>query len=718
MSVICFVTYEIHPTTWGGCGVLLRHAAEHLLRAGHEVVFLLDIPKHQFDQFVTKDRLGLPNADRCRAYHADTLCEDCTLPLDQSPGINAWKSVRFAHAVERVLNSEPRIDFVEFFEYCGVSYYSLTRRLFGDGPLAKPGISGVLPVLGSRLHNSLELIDDCSATRFLDRDRYQLYALERAGLRLSEAVLTPTRTYFDRYYRDKYQLPESQVVVSQSPKVPFPKVSRRPDPRGPFSIAYVGRMFGFKGVDQFVRAAVDLFHRRPQLTCTIDIIGPDAAESPFGSSYAEFLRSLVPAPLRERFTFTGHLSHEKIADRLNNALFAVFPNRFESFCYALHETYEAGVPVIVNDIPGWSDFFHHEKNSLVYDGRTDSLVSAMERMLDDDSLRHRLTRPYAVAESPLGTFYAAPRALRLLTGNTPTPQVLAVVLSEHGIDSAKPTLAALSAGSIRPTRIICLLAASPDDEETFWWLGRTWHLRDESGRAINSAEVHSLDAITILSAGDRPSPQWLERCTTALRNAPDAAFATTWASRELNGKPIITPTTIDLTPETYPFECGTRLSRALIRTQRGRMIADLLDQDLGALGEIGLIWQSVACHGRGVALDRPLINLTHESNVEPADPSILKYLLARYGGVFADRLKIYSGLMEDRARALQSQLRELAARTNTPAPASTNGTTAIEPSFDYRVRIADELGGSLLAKMAWKKMTRRLRGKAPPRHRP
>ena len=42
MSTILFVSYEIHPTTWGGAGVLLHHAAVQLLSEGHRVVFLLD----------------------------------------------------------------------------------------------------------------------------------------------------------------------------------------------------------------------------------------------------------------------------------------------------------------------------------------------------------------------------------------------------------------------------------------------------------------------------------------------------------------------------------------------------------------------------------------------------------------------------------------------------------------------------------------------------
>lgn len=722
-TTTCFVTYEIHPTTWGGCGVLLRHAAEHLLRAGGEVVFLLDIPRHEFDRFVQRDRFVLPHADRVRAYHADTLCEDCMLRQDQAPGVNAWKSVRFAHAIEKVVAAEPRIDFVEFFEYCGVSYYAMSRRLFGRGPIAR-GVGDRAPVLGTRLHNSLELIDDFGASRFLDRERYQLYALERAGLRLAETILTPTRTYFDRYYRDRYGISSDRVVVSQSPKVDTPRVQRRPDPRGPFTIAYIGRMFAFKGVDQLVRAAVEVFRRRPALNCKVEIMGPDSSESPLGSSYAAYLRSLIPAALRDRFVFTGHLSHPQMTERLNDALFAVFPNRFESFCYALHETYDAGVPVIVNQLPGFADFFHHERNCLTYAGRTDGLVAAMERMLDDGALRERLTRPYAVADDPLGGFYAAPRAARPLS--TPAhsaagtePQVLAVILAPAGFASAAATIEALRAGDVMPTRTVCLIAAEPDSEETFWWLGRSWHVRDDAGNAISSSDIRTLGAVVILNAGDAPGSHWLASCVTALRRQSSLGFALTWGveAPETNEAAAATrrvvPSTIDLVPEAYPFEHGAAPTRAVIRTESGLELVDLLDQNLGALGEIGLVWDATARWGAGAAVDEPMITLS-KVHVDPVESSLLKYLLARHGGVFADRLKLYSAMLEDRLRVAQAQFRELAAASPDGAP-SPPLAPMMEPSLEYRVRMADELGGSLLARMALRKFKRRVTGQGSPR---
>ena len=87
MARVLFATYEFHPTTWGGCGVLLRLATDLLLEQGHEVVLLLDVPKVYFDRFEKDDLPTLSVPDRCRAHHADALCED-------APSLLAECSVR------------------------------------------------------------------------------------------------------------------------------------------------------------------------------------------------------------------------------------------------------------------------------------------------------------------------------------------------------------------------------------------------------------------------------------------------------------------------------------------------------------------------------------------------------------------------------------------------------------------------------------------------
>ncbi len=695
MATICFVTYEIHPTNRGGCGVLLHHAAEILLRQGHRIVFLLAAPRHEADQFNARDKLGFSNHENCVAYHVGTLCEDMAIGPSDSPCHAAYEVLRFAHAFDKVARLE-RPDFTEFFEYCGSGAAAFARRLFG-----REG-SDLGGVLGARLHGSIEVIDQVAPSRFVDRNRYYLHALERAGLRLSEAVLTPSHEYFSCYYQDRYGIEPSRAVVSESPKPAFPRVASRPPARGPGTIALIGRMYAFKGVDQFVHAGVELLRRRPDAPVTFDIIGPDATESPFGATYGEFLRTFIPVGLRERFAWAGHQTHEQIVERLSRALFAVFPNRIESFCYAAHEVYDAGVPLIVNAIPAFREYFTHERNALVYDGSTDALVASMERMLDDPDLRERLCKPYPIATNPLGDFYEKPRALKPLRDEGGrVPGVLVIVLGRD--DGA--TLEALSRQAHRPARVIRLWPSRPDHEETFWFLGQSWHVRDEAGGALAPSGVRTLDAVVILRAGDRPAPDWLHACVTALRNRADLGFAGTWGRRE--GR--IVARALDWAPEAYPFEYGCAGTRAVIRTQPGRTLIDLLDPALGALGELGLAWDAVARVGHGALLHEALVEHGPEPT-DPPNPSLLKYLVARYGGVFSARLRDYAALLHDQGAALSAQMRLLAARAGEAAPA-VNGLHA-EPTLEHKISLADELGGGLLARMAWKKLKRRVMDRA------
>ncbi len=219
MSVVCLVTYEIHPTTRGGCGVLLHHAAAQLLRAGHEVILLLDAPADKYQQFCTIDRLALPSPDHCRAYSVDALSTGAS----RAGGLWLQRSLRFADALAAVEQRE-KLDAVEFFDFTGAAYVTLVRRLFRD---AAGGTSG--PAIAVRLHNTLELIDDFAPTREFDLDRYRLHALERAALRLADTVLTPTRSYFEAYAA-RYSIDPARVMVSLPAKGMTPRVPARAPP--------------------------------------------------------------------------------------------------------------------------------------------------------------------------------------------------------------------------------------------------------------------------------------------------------------------------------------------------------------------------------------------------------------------------------------------------------------------------------------------------------
>ena len=683
LPVTCFVSYELHPTNMGGAGVLIHHAAEELLRAGHSVVFLLDMPAEAFTRLVERDVKTFPHPERIRAYRVEDLCAGEGPRAADFASVFQWKSYTFAVALRKMLERE-RVDYVEFFEYCGAGYYAFVERLYLMGGM---GGDGGGPVLGSRLHGSLEVLDRHGHGAVRDVDRMLVHAFERRALRLSEAVLTPSRTYYEEYYKGLYGLEESRVVVSSPPKQAFPKVTGRPSAAGPFSIAFLGRMFHLKGVDQLVHACVMLMKRRPGLNFTVDLIGYDSDESPVAGSYTAYLKTLIPQRLRERFVFHGQLPHAEVVSRLNGALFAVFPNRVESFCYALHEVYDAGVPVVVNGLPAFRDFFTHEKNALVYDGTTQGLLAQMERMVEDGALRERLRRPYPVAEAAIGGFYEQPRALRPVRGEGRAVTPLVVVMGREGQAGPErewPAVVALRGQAA--ARGLILVPASPDGEETLWWLGRAWHARDVDGNAVEPSDALTTGALAVLWSDDEPAGEWLGLCAGALSRRADAAFAGTWAS--VDG--VQDPLTVDVAPELYPFERGARLARVVVRTEPEFPLVDLFDTSLGRLGHTGYLWWAVQRWGHGTLLPRAMVGT--RDGVEEARPEELQALLMRHGEGFAERLGLLAGLL--RAREGAADL------------------PRARPTVEEKVQMADELGGSLLAKMALKKLAKRVRGKA------
>jgi glycosyltransferase involved in cell wall biosynthesis len=689
VSRVCFVSYEIHPSTWGGCGVLLHHAAQLLLERGHEVVFLLDIPRHEFERFDKRDRLALPHAERCRAYLVEDLCRGLRLSRAEVPNEFQWKALRFAHALAR-LGERERCDWIEFFEYCGVGYYAMVERLFGRG--SETG------VLGLRLHNSLELIDRHEATKTVDRTRYEMYGLEHGAIELAEAVLSPTRTYYEEYYRDLYALGPERVAISQSPRLDFPVVER-PSGAGEFGILYFGRVFQFKGVEQFVKAGVLLLKRRPELRCCFEIVGQCTGESPVGGRYESYLRGLVPAELRDRFRFRGHRTHEQLAELLPQVLFGVFPNLFESFCYALHEVYDAGVPVVVNDLPGFRDFFYHEKNALVYDGSTSGLLHAMERMIDDGGLRERLAKPHAVATEPLGDFYDAPRALAPLRP-PPGPRALrtvVVVLNESGAGEEEATLTSLAAQTSQEYELYRLWPAEPGAPGAFAWLGRAWTATGWDDRPVSPLELETRDALVVLRGGDVLDARWLERCAGVLRRRARLAFTGTWH----RAGERVEPAFLDLAPEAWPFWKGAALTRALVRTDPDQLLVDLFDPNLGALGEIGHVWKACARFGRGVLLPEPWRTSPPEER-RPAEAPRLAYLVARHGEAFGPRLALLGAMTQ------ADYLQKLAALEPGRPEQPQLAPQCLADAEQARLAVAASLGGRTLAALLWDRLRSRL----------
>ncbi|MCR9095252.1 MAG: glycosyltransferase family 4 protein [bacterium] len=686
MARILFATYEFHPTTWGGCGVLLRHATDLLLQQGHEVVLLLDVPKVYFDRFEKDDLPTLSVPERCRAHHADALCEDAPSLLAEVENPFLAKSLRFAHAVRRLAELDP-VDFVEFFEYCGVGYHALVEKRFGLQPR--------MPVLGMRVHNSVELIDLHEGTHGIDRDRSILYGLERAGLALSEATLLPSQSYADAYYLDRYELDPTAIRISEPPTARFPA---RPilAPGDVREVQFFGRIFEFKGVERLVRAALLLLERQPDLDVDFVFIGNDGRDGPGGASYTEYLLGTIPERFRNRFEFTGHLPHDQVAERFGRARVTVFPNRFESFCYAAHEAHEAGVPLLMADIPAFRNYFEEGVHAWYFDGSSTDLADQIGTLLENPERLAGLEKGTPLATAPLGDFYERPRALRPIARETEV-RLYVTTIVEVPLAATEPQIEA-TVGAVRAQmeegdRLLLAYhdedPRAPEAASGVRWLGATRRVASANGEPAALASVRTQDALWLLVAGDHPDDDFLALCRGALERNPSMGFAGTWF-RDFEGRLVISA--LDLVPERYPFDFGARRSRALIRTRPETLLVELFDSQAGHYGEVGVLWRAQVDYGRGSLLAQARLTAS-SAEEEIREPGQLAFLVqAAAPGAIRERLSLLA-LSEDGERPAA-----------VPAP-------ALDEARARRIA-SDHLNGTTLLRMAWTKLRRKLLGRA------
>jgi glycosyltransferase involved in cell wall biosynthesis len=698
MRRICFVTYEIFPTTRGGCGTLLHNAARVLLGRGHEVLFVLDVPHEYFVRFQEQDRLGLPNSERCRAYHVDTLCQDMDVGAADFLTEAEWRAFRFHFACQKVAAKEAP-DTIEFFDYCGVAYHALAAKI--------AGLAYDKTVLAVRLHNSLELMDSYEPTKPLDLQRYGYYALEHAALQLAETVVYPSASYLADAYRPRYEPWLGRQVFSKPPLVELPhRDAERADAD---TILFYGRLFAFKGVDLFVDASVALAAERPGPRPRFVLAGHDSWEAPDGSaSYQEFLRKKIPTGLQDRFVFADHLSWDQLRELLPSVLCAVFPSHLEAFCYAAHELYAAGVPIIVSPIPIFRDYFQHEVNALVFDGTTADLTRQMARLHDDAELRHRISRPFSLAADPLGTFYdePAPPSWIIPGRDAPRPSLLVAVVSDDATDrnAVDATLGAL-AGEVGATVVVLEAGGAPDGAAgRMPLLGGIYAARRPDGTRVVVGDLRTADALLLLRAGDRPSAEYLGRALDTLARQPEIAFVSCWKSIEDGPAMKLQTFSIDVALEVVPFLWQSPFTRAVMRTEPGRLLVELFDPKAGAYGELLHLWSLESRSGRGITIPHALLTQRPEKPVH-VNPKALAYLVMRGGSPWRHaRLARY-------LLAVWGAVDAGAADPSGVPRAHISGRYGAEEtvSLMYRTRMANQLDGRTLLRLAMRKLLKKLR---------
>lgn len=148
-------------------------------------------------------------------------------------------------------------------------------------------------------------------------------------------------------------------------------------------VLFVGRPDRVKGLDLLIRAMALLGHRR-QLKLVVVGGAPEAGEL---EPYQELARSLGIA-----VDFRGAAPQEDLPTYYNAADVLVVPSHYESFGLVAVEALACGRPVVASMVGGLPTIIRDGENGvLVPWRRPEAFAEAIERVLDDEGLRERLT---------------------------------------------------------------------------------------------------------------------------------------------------------------------------------------------------------------------------------------------------------------------------------------------------------------------------------------
>lgn len=651
------MSYEIHPVVPGGCGVLLHNSARVLLEQGHEIVFLLDVDPESFKRFNEIERLKLPKPENCRAYLVEELVRELNIPPFLFGTLYEHKAYRFYQAA-RLLAELENPEIFEFFDYCGVAYYALSAKI--------AGLDFCSSHLAIRLHSSMELIDRQQPGSRHGIDRYIMYGLEHQGLRLAETVLYPSEGYLQEHYLKTYEPWFGRQVQSQPALLDYPIPSG--ESANSNIVLFYGRLFGIKGVDIFIDAAIHYLNKPENPRRRFYLVGYDSHLPPTGrGSYQDYLLKKIPAHQREFFAFPGLLPWPEFARLLPEVLFAVIPSYFESYCYAAHELYEAGVPLILADIPAFRDFFQHGENALKFDGTVSDLGEKMRLLSTDETLRSRLKRPYTIHEQMLGDFYStAPKESWIKTGDLgKMPELLICILVDEpsGLEVTLKSIPNDSSQNIRVMLMFPVAEKNPTESKGAgaytWFLGRMYLPQDLQGNPINPIGIQTAEALLILKSGDILEPDYLPRSLAILRCQPQIAFVGCWKNKRQGGRYRIDTLPLDAIMEIIPYLRSNPINRFVMRTEPGRLLIDLFDPRAGRLGELDYLWRQVTPQTSGVLIPQAFVTC-HEREKDLLDQPTLDYLilkdtdpvrkerLARFNLSLANRSKVLRRFQYDR----------------------------------------------------------------------
>lgn len=370
---ILFVTDEYYPINNGGIGRLLNVTANELTSKKCYVTVLISTEDYnsvmEFKRNNKNEYLSVFGVNELLGTSSyDSIFPSWVTSLDRM-----HQSYRGALAIRELCNNH-KFDLIEFNDCWGLGYiFFRWRKLFKNNFTSIPA--------WIRIHGTMEncMIADCVSTDVVFYPyHYSIFQMERESFKMCDGIVSPSNAVAE-WYKHTYDIKNIPTVVS----VPiFEKLDNhiihpRRIVNTPFRILYYGRVQHLKGVDNIVKAVVSIFAKHG-LTIEVTFIGTIV------NNYDQYLQQFIPEHLKNNFKFIGLINPINLSKYVLDSDVAIVSSRLETFCLAAHELNWLGIPLILNKIAAFTDFFVDGENCLFYDNTVESLERTILKFFSEN----------------------------------------------------------------------------------------------------------------------------------------------------------------------------------------------------------------------------------------------------------------------------------------------------------------------------------------------
>lgn len=372
---ILFITGELFPYTPGGLGSFIAHTSK-ILKKDYDIhIVTTGIKKEDLKDFEKKEGIKVFDAFEFINHEEKNILNNSVLNKSN----HLREALIWFFAVLNIVKV-CRYDMIQFYDFGAPAYFILKYKRQHK----------LLNNIIISVHNHLTFKMIHYKQNDLSRYVYWLGEFERKCLMEADSVYFASKSQA-KMNMDFFEYEPKNICISGLPItsniVCTNKIFNKEKVKKSRDILFVAKIQLSKGIDILIEAVYELLKDKNDIT--LHMVGTD---TPFDDDkkLSEILMKKVPSKYHKFFKFYGHVNHDKIDELIKKSKFAVIPSRIETFSYVAHELYRKGIPLILNKIPAFLDFFKNEENCIYFDGTKENLKKKIKFAFDNESILYSL----------------------------------------------------------------------------------------------------------------------------------------------------------------------------------------------------------------------------------------------------------------------------------------------------------------------------------------